>query len=201
MDAGGRQRSRPHDALRDGGLGDEVRARDFGGRQAADESKRERHPGFGRQQRMTRDEDKAQQVVADVVVQRVHGRVESRRAGFVLAGFELTSDFLVLAVEHLPAPKQVDGAMFGRRHEPGAGVVGNTRLGPLLERDDERVLREILGDTHVAYDPGKTGNQPRGFDAPDCVDGAMRVGSRHGYRSHHLQWARASPRLMSRRTP
>ena len=33
------------------------------------------------------------------------------------------------------------------------------------------------------------------LDPPDRVDRAMGVGSRHGYRSHHLQSPRARPRI------
>ena len=60
----------PHDALRDRRLRDEERARDLLGRQAAEQAQRERDARLGREDRVARGEDEAQQVVADVVVHR-----------------------------------------------------------------------------------------------------------------------------------
>ena len=57
--------------------------------------------------------------------------------------------------------------------------------GPLLERGDERVLREVLGEADVAHDAREAGDEPRRLDPPDRVDGAMGVGSGHSYRSDH----------------
>ena len=56
------------DALRDRRLGDEERARDLVGRQAAEQAQRERDARLGRQHRMAGGEHEPQQVVADVVV-------------------------------------------------------------------------------------------------------------------------------------
>jgi len=41
-------------------------------------------------------------------------------------------------------------------HEPGAGVVRDAGLRPLLQRRDESTLPEIFGDADVAHDPSKT---------------------------------------------
>src|SRR4051794_19493085 len=84
-------------------------------------------------------------------------------------------------------------------HEPGARVVRNARLRPLLERGDESILGKILGKTDVAHDPRQTGDEPGRLDPPDRVDRAMGIGSRHDYRSHHLRSPAASsgaPRLL-----
>ena len=58
---------RPHDALGDRRLGHEIRARDLGGREAADEPQRERDPRLDREHRVARDEDEPEHVVVDVV--------------------------------------------------------------------------------------------------------------------------------------
>ena len=50
--------------------------------------------------------------------------------------------------------------MLRRGHEPGARVVRDARLRPLLERGDERVLREILGQADVAHDAREAGDEP-----------------------------------------
>ncbi len=52
---------------------------------------------------------------------------------------------------------------------------------PLLERDDQRVLRQLLGQTDVAHQARKPGDEPRGLDAPHRVDGAMDIRGRHGH--------------------
>ncbi len=131
---------------------------------------------------MTRREDQPQQVVAHIVVHR----------GLEIAGegrlplLEVLTELAVLPVEHLVAAEVIDGAMLGGRHQPGAGVVRDARRRPLFERRHERVLREVFGQPDVAHDAREAGDDLRRLDAPDRVDRPMGVGSRHGYRSHHL---------------
>ena len=137
---------RAHDALRDRRLGDEKGARDLVGREAAEQAQRERDLRLGREQRMARGEDEPQQIVADVVVER---GVEIGRPRLLLR-VELVSELLVLALEQLVPAEKIDRAVLGGGHEPRTGIVGNPRLGPFLERDDERILREILGLPDVA---------------------------------------------------
>jgi hypothetical protein len=60
-------------------------------------------------------------------------------------------------------------------HKPRARLFGDTRVGPLLERRDERVLRELLREADVADDSREARDQPGGLDPPDRVDGAMGV--------------------------
>ncbi len=170
------------DALGDGRLRDEECARDLLGGQTAEQAKRERHARFGGENRMTGGEDEAQQVVAHVIVER---GVEIRH-GHLLLRFELAAELLVLALEPLVSAEEIDGAMFRRGHEPGARVVRDARLRPLLERGDKSILRQLFGKADIAHDPRETGDEPGRFDPPDRVDGAMYVGSRHCYRSHHL---------------
>ena len=108
-------------------------------------------------------------------------------AASLLLGLELVAELLVLALEQLVPAQQVDRAMLRGGHEPGARVVRDARLRPLLERGDERVLRELLGQADVAHDPREAGDEPGRLDPPDRVDRAMGIGSRHGYRSEHPQ--------------
>ena len=85
----------PDDALGDRRLRDEERARDLLGRQAAEQAERERDARLGGEHRMAGGEHEAQEVVADVVVER---GVEVRR-GRLLPGLELVPELLVLALE------------------------------------------------------------------------------------------------------
>ena len=73
--------------------------------------------------------------------------------GQLLLRLELAAELLVLALEQLAAAQPVDGAVLRGGHQPGARVVRDARLRPLLERGDERVLRQLLGEADVAHDP------------------------------------------------
>ena len=60
------------------------------------------------------------------------------------------------------------------------GLSGTPVARPLLERGDQRVLRELLGEADVAHDAREPGDEPRRLDPPDRVDRAMGIGGRHG---------------------
>ena len=170
------------------GSGDQEGARDLVGGQAAEQAQRQRHPRLGRQHRMAGGEDQAQQVVADVVVER-RVEVAARRSRARASSSRPSSS--CLRSSSLRAAELVDGAVLGRGHQPGARVVRDARLRPLLERGDQRVLRQLLGQADVAHHARQAGDEPRRLDPPDRVDGAMGVGGRHGYRSDHLPSAGA----------
>jgi len=86
----------------------------------------------------------------------------------------------------------VDRAALGGSHQPRAGIVGNARFGSLLESGDQSLLCEVFGETDIAHHAREAGNQLGRFDSPDRVDGAVCVGNRHSYRSHHLHLDGAS---------
>src|SRR4029079_8010811 len=97
---------RADDPLRDRRLRDEERAGDLLGRQAAEEAQRERHARLEREDRVARHEDEAQEIVAEVLVERA---LELRRDGLgLLAGVEIAADLGVLALEHLVPPEGVE---------------------------------------------------------------------------------------------
>ena len=85
----------------------------------------------------------------------------------------------MLALEQRVAAEEVDRAVLGGGHQPGARVVRDARLRPLLERGDESILRELLGEADVAHHPREPGDESGRLDPPDGVDRAMCVGSRH----------------------
>jgi hypothetical protein len=127
---------------------------------------------------MARYEHEAQEVVADVIVER---GVEIRHSHLPLS-FELATKLLVLALKPFVSAERVDRAVLSCGHEPSARIVGDARLRPLLERRDESVLREFLGKTNIAHDPRKTGDDSGRLDSPDRIDGAVCIGSCHDYR-------------------
>ncbi len=135
---------RARDALRDRGLRREVRAGDLARREPGDELQRERRLRLGRERRVAADEHEPQHVVLDVV---------DAGAGVLVDGLgELVGDRREGGVVPGPAAEGVDRAPLRGGHEPRAGIVGDARGRPLRERRDDRVLREVLGERHVAHD-------------------------------------------------
>ena len=132
---------------------------------------------------MAGDEHEAEQIVADLIVQR---RVEIRLPRLLL-DFELVTELLMLAFAQAVAAEDVDRPMLRGGHEPRAGIVRNAGPRPLLERRDEGVLGEFLGEADIADDPRQSGDELRLLDPPDGVDGAVGVGRRHGDRLWPLQ--------------
>ena len=185
----GQRSLRANDPLGDGRLGDEEGAGDLVGRQPAEEPERQGDPRLARQDRMAGREHEAEQVVAHVVVP---GRLEGGHRHRLLDR-EVTSELLVLSVEHRPPSEEVDGPMLGRGHQPRAWVARDPGLRPLLERRDQRVLGELLGDPHVTDDPRKPGDEPGGFDAPDRLDGLVGLGRHQGGPSS-ISWISISAR-------
>src|SRR5258708_32320313 len=105
----------------------------------------------------------AQQVVANIVIE---GCIEVRHDH--LSRRELATEFLVLALEPRVSAEVINRTMLGCGHKPGSRVVRDTRLWPLLERSDESILREVLGNASLAHHPPATGDHPRvpGSPAP-----------------------------------
>ena len=59
------------------------------------------------------------------------------------------------------------------------GLVGHALVGPLLERRDERVLRQLLGDADVAHHAREPRDELRPFDAKYRLDCGMGRRLRH----------------------
>ena len=171
-----------HDPLRDGCFRYNERARDLVGGETAEQTQGERDAGFGGENWVTRGEHESQQVVANVVVERC---VEVGHAHLLL-GVQLVPNLLVLALDALAAPVQVDGAVLGGGHEPGAGIVRHSCLRPPLERSDKGVLRQVFGDADVTRDASETRNESWRLDSPDGIDGSVDVGHDSGLKSRLL---------------
>jgi hypothetical protein len=82
---------------------------------------------------------------------------------------------LWLALDHLRAAQTIERAVFGGGHQPRAGIVGDARARPALERDDQGFLREIFGEPDITHESREATDQPRRFDAPDGLDGPARL--------------------------
>ena len=105
---------------------------------------------------MAGDEHQPEEIVADVVIDR-HVTLGH---GEILLDLEIAPDHVVLLRQERLPTHEVDRPPPADGHEPGARVVRDTLRGPLLERRDERVLGEILGEAHVADDASQPGDEP-----------------------------------------
>ena len=103
---------------------------------------------------MARHEDEAEKVVPAISIDR------RRRASVLLSLLDVAADLFVLTLERLPAAEQVDRVMSCRPHQPRARLFRHAGDGPLLERGNERILRQLLGGPNVADDANQPGNQP-----------------------------------------
>jgi hypothetical protein len=136
-----------HDSLGQRGLGHEERAGDLWCGEPAEQAESERHPRLGREHRMAGDEDETQEVVTDGIVQR---GVEVRDRGLVLR-LQLVAELPFLALVQRAAAQLVDRAVLGGRHEPRARLLGDPGFRPPLQRGDQGVLRQVLGQSDVAH--------------------------------------------------
>ena len=176
---GGQGALGPHDALRDGGLGDQEGPGDLGGGQPAEQPQGEGGARLGRQHRMAGDKDQPQQVIADVIIHRVHVRLP----GILRPQRRVAADFLQFPLVAGPPADQVDRPVLGRGHQPRARPVGHALDRPLLERDHQGVLRQFLGRADVPGDPGQARDQAGRFDPPHRLDrgpGGLVAGFGHG---------------------
>src|SRR2546426_930407 len=144
------------------GSGTRNRPRDLAGRDPSQHPRREPHARPGGEHGRAGEKQEAQRVAADVIVE---GGVETRPRR-VPPSLELVTELLMLAVEHLAPTQLVDRPVLRGGHEPGARIVRDARLGPALERGDERVVRQVLGETDVAGDAREPGDELGGLDPP-----------------------------------
>src|SRR5262249_51220386 len=143
------------------------------------------------------DEDQAEEVVAHVVVERASGV----GGGSLLLGahVEVVAELIVLALEELAAAESIDRSILRGGHEPGAGILRDARFRPLLERREERILRELLGGVEVADEPREPGDERGRFHLPHRVDRGVRLTDRHDGESKHPGPRRARrPRRLRR---
>ena len=121
-----------NDALSDGRLGCEKSARDFVGGESAEQSKRESHTRLGGEYRMTGYEDEAQEVVANIIIERGF----EIRHGHLLLGPKFATQLRMLELEALVASPEIDSAILRGSHQPGAWIIRNSGVWPLLECGD-----------------------------------------------------------------
>jgi hypothetical protein len=98
-------------------------------------------------------EDQPEDVVLDVVDLGVE-------IGHAVVLPEVVAQLFGLAAQRVDAAEVVDATPLRGRHQPRGRIVRDALRGPLLERSDQRVLGEVLGQGHVPGHPGQRGDQP-----------------------------------------
>ena len=159
---------RPDDALRHRRLGHEERARHRAGLQPADGAQRQRHPGILAQGRVAAREQQPEAVVG---IEQAAGR-----GGAVhLTRLDAERD------EPLPEARRASQAVDRQpprgRRQPRAGPLRDAAARPVLERADERVLRDLLGRIPVVEDPDEPGDQPPALLADDVGEAPLDLGT------------------------
>src|SRR4051812_10803299 len=101
---------------------------------------------------------------------------------------DLGGDLALLLLEQRAAPNCIDRAVLGRSHQPGTRIVRDTVGWPLLQREQEGVLGQILGLADVLHDASEARDDLRRFDPPDRLDGLMNSILAH---SEKLAFSRA----------
>ena len=144
---------------------------------------------------MTGDEHEPEQVVADVLVERgLEIRTDRRLDDGV------GCNLLVRALQHLLPPELVEGPVLRRGHEPGARILRDAGLGPALERGDQRLLGQILGEADFADHADEATEKPRGLDPPHRLDGAAGGCLAHRAALRSFSAMRAFTSLLTRAT-
>lgn len=128
---------------------------------------------------MTSGEHEPQQIVADVVVARRFEHVGDVRRDVRAERIEIEADLLALARVQRVLPQMIERAALRGRHQPCARIVRHAAARPVLERRDERVLRELFGHADVAHEPRDVRDDSRGLDPPDGIDRTVNGGVHH----------------------
>src|ERR1700690_403738 len=110
---------------------------------------------------MAGHEYQPQEVVAYIIVESGVEVFHLDLAGAHLASIEFAAELFVLALEPCVSAEMINRAVLGSGHQPGAGVIRDTRLRPLLKGCDESILCEIFGQTDIPHDPRQPGDEPR----------------------------------------
>src|SRR5204862_4848041 len=144
------------------GLGHEKRACDLLGRQAAEQSERERYLRLGGERGVAAGEDETETVV-------LHG---SRFLGDV-GGVAFRCEHGHLAEEFLSASlaaQAVDGSIASSGRDPAAWVWWQAVACPCAQGDGERLLYCLLGEVDVAEGADQGGDRSAGLLAEDPAD-------------------------------
>ena len=100
--------------------------------------------------------------------------------GRLLLRISFAADFLVFALDaaYFCAASPVrDVSRYAISHAPG--LSGIPEFGHCSKRGHQSILRELFGKSDVAHHPGQTRDELGRFDPPDCLNGAVCIGSGH----------------------
>ena len=128
---------------------------------------------------MAGHEHQAQQVILDFGAGGLRQRFAEIRRHVIAARHHVSAEFIGLATGHLRMPQAVERTSFGRGGKPGGRVVRHALPRPLLQRGDQSVLRQFLGQADVAHHARDRGDDLRGFLLPYRLDRTLGRYQRH----------------------
>ncbi len=144
--------------------------------------KRERHLRGRLERRVTTREHEPEPLVGDR-----HVLVSIPTVGPVVdlvvgCGVEQHLGGVMLLVAPAFSAQPIDRLAPRGRRDPGRGVLGRAVLGPVLERDDHRVLECLFREVEVVQGPDQSGQHEPRLLAKDSLDGGRRA--LHGFQSY-----------------
>jgi hypothetical protein len=92
-----------------------------------------------------------------------------------LLKLKLAANFFLFAFKAYVSANQVNGFMICCGHEPGARVIWNARLGPLLKSGNKSALGNGPCNANIAHKARETRDASGGPDPPDCINSAMNI--------------------------
>ena len=161
----------PGDPPDHGRLRDQEGTGDLGAGQAADQPEGECRAGLRGEQGVAGEQDQPQHVVLHVVHQlrRLRHRVLLQVVGELRKPPAQTGGASYL----------IDAAAAGDGEQPGLRLTRDAVPRPALQRGDQGVLGEILGQREVTGEAGERRDDPCRLDPPHRGDGLPRGGLRH----------------------
>ena len=151
----------------------------LGGREPADEPKRQRDLRCRSQRRVAAGEDQPQPVIG-----KGRDRVGLRAAFGLRPGLD---EQRKLARERGLAADRIEGAPPRRRGEPGAGIDGDPAPRPRRQRLGVRLLHALLGKVDVARDAHRRGEHEGPLATVRVGDGGADLLARAGCGRHRIR--------------
>ncbi len=121
---------------------------------------------------MTAGEDQTKAVIVDLVI--------TGAFGFVIRDDEQL-EFLFLVQRSLGPSDAIDRPIAGGREQPRTRAIGETITRPLLGRDGEGFLGNLLGKIEIAEGPDQSGDETAPLRSENLLERWFRIAQSRSY--------------------